>query len=398
MVRLAPNELSAERLTEAPPPAGRVCFLYIAQEHQTLHSISAAVELARLRPDVEVEVVSTRPATIAFLEGLLQKLGGAPIRLRLAGPGWLRALTPGGGTPLKLPMLLANARLFAGYDVIVAPERTTAALRWFGVRHPQLVYTQHGAGDRGGPFEPRLKTFDLVFAAGPKQRDRMAEAGLVPPERCAVIGYPKFDVVDALNPELPRLFAEDRPIVLYNPHFDPKLSSWPTWGPAILAAFAAQSRYNLVFAPHIRLFEGADPRSIEALAPFLDNPAIHMDLGSVAAIDMTYTRMVDVYLGDASSQVYEFLRVRRPCLFLNSHQAQWRDDESYTHWRFGPVVEEPYNIIANVDAARSGHKLYRPAQDECFRRTFDLGGETSSVRAARAIERLLGRRHRLRAS
>ena len=395
MVRLAPNEL---RRPAAPaPPAGRVCFLYIAQEHQTLHSISAAIELARLRPDVEVEVVTTRPATIAFLEKLLRALGGPPVRLRLAGPAWLRGLTPSGATPLKLPMLLANAGLLAGYDVIVAPERTTAALRWFGVRHPRLVYTQHGAGDRGGPFEPRLKAFDLVFAAGPKQRDRMAEAGLVPPERCAVIGYPKFDVVDALNPQLPQLFAEARPTVLYNPHFDPRLSSWPAWGPAILAAFAAQSRYNLVFAPHIRLFEGADPKSIESLARFVDHPGIHMDLGSVAAIDMTYTRMADLYLGDASSQVYEFLRVRRPCLFLNTHHAQWRGDESYTHWQFGPVLDELGDIAAAVDSARSGHKLYLPAQDEAFRKTFDLSGESSSVRAARAIERLLVGRHRLHA-
>jgi len=172
------------------PRQPRVCFLYIAQEHQTLHSVSAAIVLARLRPDLEVDLVATSQATILFLEEVIGALGGAPVRLRLAGPGWLRALHRPGALPLKLPMLLANAPMLASYDVIVAPERTTAALRWFGVRRPKLVYTQHGAGDRGGPFEPRLKAFDLVFAAGPKQRDRMAEAGLVPFSRCAVVGYP----------------------------------------------------------------------------------------------------------------------------------------------------------------------------------------------------------------
>jgi len=377
-----------------PSTTGRVCFLYIAQEHQTLHSVSAAVALARLRPDVEVDLVSTRPETIAFLEEVIQALGDAPVGLRLAGPAWLRGLTPAGGAPLKLPMLAANAAMLGGYDIIVAPERTTAALRWFGVRRAQLVYTQHGAGDRGGPFEPRLKAFDLVFAAGPKQRDRMVEAGLVPRERCAVVGYPKFDVVDALRPTPPRLFAQDRPTVVYNPHFDAKLGSWPAWGPAILAAFAAQDRYNLIFAPHIRLFEGADPRSVPSLAAFVDCPQIHLDLGGVAAIDMTYTRMADVYLGDVSSQVYEFLRVRRPCLFLNSHHVPWRGDESYRHWTFGPVVEALGDIVADVDAARGGHGAFLPAQEEGFRDTFDLTGESSSVRAARAIERLLNRRHR----
>jgi hypothetical protein len=367
----------------------RVCFLYIAQEHQTLHSVSAAIELARLRPDLDVDLVATSQATILFLEEVIGALGGAPVRLRLAGPSWLRALHPRGALPLKLPMLLANAPMLAGYDVIIAPERTTAALRWFGVRRPRLVYTQHGAGDRGGPFEPRLKAFDLVFAAGPKQRDRMAKAGLVPLSRCAVVGYPKFDVVDAMCPTPPRLFAEDRPIVVYNPHFDPKLSSWPQWGPAILAAFAAQTRYNLIFAPHIRLFEGADPKDVPSLAPFLDCPTINLDLGSRAAIDMTYTRMADVYLGDASSQIYEFLRVRRPCLFLNTHHAEWRGDESYHHWLFGPVVEALTDIVGAVDVARESHPGYLPLQEEGFRNTFDLSGPSSSVRAAQAIENLL---------
>ena len=373
----------------------RVCFLYIAQEHQTLHSVSAAVALARLRPDIQVDLVSTRPETIAFLKDVLQTLGEAPLSLRLLGPAWLRSLTPAGGTPLKLPMLAANAGLLSGYDIIVAPERTTAALRWLGVQKPQLVYTQHGAGDRGGPFEPRLKTFDLVFAAGPKQRDRMVKSGLVPSARCDIVGYPKFDVVDALAAHSPRLFAEDRPTVVYNPHFDAKLSSWPAWGPHILAAFAGQGRYNLIFAPHIRIFEGADPASVPTLARFVGHPAIHMDLGTIATIDMTYTRMADLYLGDVSSQIYEFLRKRRPCLFLNAHAVPWQGDENYRHWTFGPVVDAPDGVLAGLDAARTTHRAYRPAQDAGFTDTFDLTGDSSSLRAAQAIERLLKRRHRL---
>jgi hypothetical protein len=86
------------------------------------------------------------------------------------------------------------------YDAIVTPERTTALLRKLGVRDSKLVYTQHGAGDRGGPFEPRLKQFDLVMAAGPKQRDRMLDEGWVTQETCAMVGYPKFDIIDALPP------------------------------------------------------------------------------------------------------------------------------------------------------------------------------------------------------
>lgn len=369
----------------------RVCFLYIAQKHQVLHSLSAAVELARHRNDVEVEVAATSPAQIEFARALVAKLGGAPMGWRVLGPRWLSQLSNGDGTPPKVPMLLANAWALNRYDAIVAPERTTAALRLFGVGHPKLVYTQHGAGDRGGPFEPRLRQFDLVFAAGPKQRDRMLAENLVSPEHCAVVGYPKFDLVDRLAPQSPHRFASDRPVVLYNPHFDRHLSSWPRWGEAVLRAFADQSAYNLVFAPHLRLFQGQEASEIPALAPFIGHPAIHIDLGrTMAAIDMSYTRCADVYLGDVSSQVYEFLRRPKPCLFLNPHHIIWQGDESYRHWRFGPVLGDVRYLVHALDEACETHRDFVAEQLEGFRYTFDLSGEGSSVRAAEAIARVLG--------
>lgn len=370
------------------PHRPRVCFLYIAQAHQVLHSLSVAIHLARTRPDLQVDVAATSEEVLDQARFMGAAMGEAPIRWRLAGPRWLRRLGRGGHGPPKLPMLAASARLLGGYDVIVTPERTTAAVRALGVR-ARLVYTQHGAGDRAGPFEPRLRRFDLVFAAGTKQRDRMLAEGLVTPERCAVVGYPKFDLVDALQPNLPRLFADDRPVVFYNPHFSSKLGSWAAWGPRILQAFAAQRRFNLIFAPHVRLFGGADPRSIAALAPFVGQPGLHIDLGGTSAsVDMTYVRAADVYLGDVSSQVYEFLRQPRPCLFLNAHGVSWRGDESYRHWTFGPVLDGADDVIAAVGDAQHSHAAYRPAQVDGFRYTFDLSGPSSSARAAEAIARL----------
>jgi hypothetical protein len=378
-----------------PEAGGRVatvCFLYIAQAHQVLHSLSAAVELARRCPNVRVDVVATGRDVLAYAEAVTDKLGGAPIGFRLLGPSWLRALRGRDGLPPKLAMLAANAQALAEYDVIVAPERTTAALRRLGVTRSKLVYTQHGAGDRAGPFEPRLGRFDLVFAAGEKQRDRMVGSGLVAPERCAVVGYPKFDLISRIAEPAPQLFAEARPTVLYNAHFDPRLSSWPRFGRAVLDAFAAQRRYNLVFAPHIRLFGGRDPATVKALAPYLDSPSIHLDLGAgTAAIDMTYLRMADVYLGDASSQIYEFLLEPRPCAFLDAHGADWRGNESYRHWRFGPVLETADGVVEAIDGARESHPQFRPEQVASSRYTFSVEADDPSTRAAQAIAGLIDR-------
>ena len=355
-----------------------------------LHSLSVAVSLAASRPDLQVDVAATDFAVLRRARDIVEALGPSRINWRLLGPGWLRAIRMPEGGPPKLPMLVANARRLAAYDVIVAPERTTAALRKLGVKS-KLVYTQHGAGDREGPFEARLGAFDLVFAAGRKQYECMIQEGLVAPENCAIVGYPKFDLVDALKPDLPRLFAEQRPTVLYNPHFHSGLSSWPDWGRQVLDAFAGQTRYNLIFAPHLRLFGSRPPGEVPGLAAYLGNPAIHMDLGgSAAAIDMTYLRMADVYLGDVSSQIYEFLREPRPCVLLNPGHTDWRGDPSYGHWRFGLVVEDIHQLLPTIAAAQTGHPQFRPVQVAGFNETFEIQAEPASSRAARAIAGLLG--------
>ncbi len=363
--------------------AKRVCFLYIAQHHQVWHSLSVAVAMARRWPGVKVEIAATTPALLDYVEGLLADLGGAPIELVLLPPTWLRHI--GRGAPPKAPMLIANALRLSRYDAVITPERTTALLRRIGVRHPLLVYTQHGAGDREGPFEPRLKVFDIVMAAGRKQRDRMVDEGWVKPEDCAMVGYPKFDLVDDLPQRPAPRFDREGPVVLYNPHFHTQLGSWPKWGRQVLEHFAANDRYNLVFAPHIRLFETASMEERAAFKAFAEHPRIHVDLGGPAAADMTYTRSADLYLGDVSSQVYEFLRAPKPCLFLNSSGATWCGDPSFHHWLFGPVLEAIEGLGDALDQAFATHEDYRQAQVWAIGETFDISNTPASVRAARAI-------------
>ena len=368
----------------------RVCFLYIAQQHQVLHSLPIAHALAAGWPQIAVEVAATTAGHLDYVRKLGAATGAPDIALHLLGPAWLR----GKGAPPKALMLAANAARLGRYDAIVVPERTSALLRRLGLKKQKLVYTQHGAGDRGGPFEPRLRQFDLVMAAGPAQRDRLVGEGWVKPDQCAMVGYPKFEMVDAmaaagLTAPAP-VFAEQKPVVLYNPHFHPTLGSWPAWGEQVLAQFAADPRYNLIFAPHVRLFKGADPSTVPALAPYLNHPRIHIDLGGPAAIDMTYVRHSDLYLGDVSSQVYEFLRQPRPCLFLNPTGAAWLGDESFRYWSYGPVLNTPDQLIPALGAAFAGQDAYAPIQAAAFAHTFDLQPVSSSLRAARAIAAMLG--------
>ena len=384
--------MPADTADPAPAARRRICFLFIAQPHQVLHSLPIALAMAKGWLAYAVEIAATSPSQLNYIADLCARLGAPMPPSRLLGPGWLRAIRPRGESiPLKAPMLAANAAALAGYDAIVTPERTTALLRSLGVHKPLLIYTQHGAGDRGGPFEPRLRRFDLVMASGPKLYRRIVEGGLTEPENCAIVGYPKFDIVDALPPRNPAVFPRKRPTVLYNPHFDPALSSWPGQGLAVLRAFANDGRYNLIFAPHVRLFDGGhgDRASLER---FQDAPNLHIDLGSQAMIDMTYTRQADVYLGDVSSQIYEFLHPPRPCAFINAHGVAWQGDEDYRAWRYGPVVERAEQVLEAIDASRAGHaRHYRAEQQAGLAETFDLQARPSSERAAEAIVRRLER-------
>lgn len=367
----------------------RVCVFFNAQRHQILHGISTAAALSR-RPGFEVHVRSPSDGHVAYARAVAGHLGPHDLRFGVMSSGLLSALRRAAGTavPPKVVSLGLLARELNGFDAIAAPERTSILLRRLGVRRPLFIHLDHGAGDRAAGFDPRIRDFDFVLMAGEKHRERLSREGLIRPGRYAVVGYPKFDAADAVrNPDW-QAFDNGRPTVLYNPHFS-DLGSWTREGEGVLAAFAGQTRYNLLVAPHVRLLDGrlAQTRWRALAEAYAQCPHIRFADGcdDDRAIDMTYVSAVDVYLGDVSSQVYEFLRTPRPCVFLDAHGVDWDGDENYGHWRFGPVVRSAGQVIAAVDEAMADHGRWRPIQREGFAATFACDAVPASQRAADAI-------------
>lgn len=381
------------RSTPAEAQPLRVCFFFNAQRHQLLHGISTAVALAR-RPGFAVTVMAPSDDHIAYARALAERLGGAPVdyvRPRSALLDIARRLT-GGQVPPKLLTLARLAPLLNRFDAIALPERTSLILRRIGVRRPRFIHLDHGAGDRAIGFDPRIRHFDYVLMAGDKHRRRLQREGLIRDGAHAVVGYPKFEAADAARtPGWAPFPGDPRPVVLYNPHFSAELGSWERFGSRVLEAFAAQDRYNLILAPHVRLFDGkvAEAKWGALLDRYRGSPRILIDTGGDRSIDMSYTDIADIYLGDVSSQIYEFLRKPRPCLFLDAHDVDWREDENYGHWRFGPVIGDGDDIIGAVDSARATHGAFRAAQEQGFVETFDQPGASGSQRAAEAIARYL---------
>lgn len=349
----------------------RIAFLAIAEAQQLYHWLPAALALSRT-PGVEVFVLSPSPLMRDLVasydpEGRLR-------HVRLRRPGFMADSLF--RQPSRLATLLLNARAIARFDTIVTTEISSAILRRLPGFNSRLILIKHGAGDRAGGYKARHSAFDLTLVAGEKDRERMIARGLCTADNCIVGGYAKFELMEKPR----RFFANDDPVVLYNPHFDKRLSSWVRHGPEMLAAIERLKGWNVIIAPHTKL-AGSVP-AIRSAAPH-----VLVDMGSRHSIDMSYAVSADVYLGDVSSQVYEFLLTPRPCIFLNLDHIDWSGDEAFAHWRLGQVIGSAGELQAALDQAQALQPTFQDAQEAAMRHSIDTAPVPASRRQADAILR-----------
>ena len=386
------------------PKPIRIGFLYNHEElHQVAHTAPIISRLQQHAPGLEVEVLTSSDSQTEAVMSHLDPQMEPPLIRRMAAGKLVKAIekATGGIIPLsRIGALAANREMLGTFDALVVPETTTTLLKTrYGMLHPKLIFCPHGAGDRSISVSPDIAHFDFVLLPGEKTRDRMIEGGIVRQGDHAVIGYPKFDTPHLAAPT--NFFDNDRLTVLYNPHFDPRLSSWHDMGLQVLEYFAGQQTYNLIFAPHVMLFQRRVLASVEHRKIRLrkDIPAryrqmdhIRIDTGSERSVDMSYTRNADLYIGDVSSQIYEFIQRPRPAIFLNSHDAQWQDDPSYAFWHFGQVIDDVGDLGAALEQAFPLGEIFRQRQSAAFAQTFSIDpAKSSAVRAAEAIAAYLDR-------
>lgn len=374
--------------------------------HQVIHSIPIAFELARRYPQISIVIISTTEAEAEAVAGIAADFPSVSCEFEMATPpayaSLFDKLTGHALLAKRFGVLWRHRALFRTFEVLVVPDKTSLVLkRWLGSECPIMINTFHGVGGRSGGIKGTAG-FDFTLLPGRKDETRMLSKGLIDLGRSAIIGYVKFDRMR--NTPRPKLFNNDRPTVLYAPHFDPKFSSWYGWGESILDYFAHNPDYNLIFAPHVLLYrrrwhistEGGLPRRTPPIPDAARRaPNILVDPGSLASIDMTYTRAADIYLGDVSSQVYEFLIEPRPCVFFNRSKANWRDNDNFRFWRTGEVLESLSDLPAALSMAQADPMHYRAEQESAIAEAFDLSDTPSAIRAADAIAAFLTTEGRL---
>lgn len=384
--------------------------------HQVAHIAGIMGELAHTQPALDVVAATGTPAIERQVRALIPANHCTAVRwVDLSLPNYLTKLLalPNKIAPVaRIARLMTNIPLFKKADLVLSPERTCLRVRRKlhteyekrrqtrssdNSRPPKFVFVPHGAGDRDVTYANELAQFDYFLLSGQKVIDEMIAHNLADDDQCYLIGYPKFDAVGS-TPKVD-LFDNDLPTIIYNPHFDPKLSSWFDFGPDFLKWVSEQSQsFNCVFAPHVMLFRkkvhispeykiSRNRPEIPAEAFAADN--IHIDTSSPRLFDMTYTNSADIYLGDVSSQVYEFLKEPRPCYFID---AAGQGSDAYQFWQNGPVVSNLDALAEQLAQYGTIGERYKDTQQKLFDYTINIDpNRTAAKRGADILLKLLQR-------
>lgn len=363
---------------------GPVAFLFLGETLLIPHLYPVVEALAR-HDDVRIDLwVST-----SVHQQLLARwtCGLAPDRLRIRRVPFFRdlpGLPEGSNPPLpsKWLLLLGVAPFLARTPVVVSAEQTSlwipAVLPWLRTRYINVLHGAGSIGNRDG--RRRRAAWRMPVPCQQEQQQylrRGFDASYVP-----VVGSVKATFRHGSGRQLQ--FPEARPVVMYNPHWQRHRSSWWDWGRDIVRTLIEQDRYNVILAPHQRLAEG-DPQLRGILEQAAQHPHVHSDLDSFAMVDGSYPAIADLYLGDTSSQVIEFMARPRPCVFLNNSGVQWRQREDYVMWNAGEVVDSPDAVLSALERASARHHEFAAAQRQL---THDWLGETSGA-PERIVEHIL---------
>ncbi len=280
-----------------------------------------------------------------------------------------------------------NFDRIVSYDVLLTPQHyLNRIMDRDEAKNKIYVLLTHGSGDSPVSYSRAKGRYNLTLL-GSDEIIRLAKENLKTSNTVYKnIGYAKLEIAEKISTDHP--FVNKRPTVVYNPSYVKNFSSWKEWGIQIIDFFAQHKEFNLIFAPHLKLFQNNSTRKL--VKRYCDCENILIDTGSDALIDMTYTKYADIYLGDISSQGYEFLYKPRPCVFLNPY-----GNKEVKMWELGDVVCDIKEFDTAINSAIKNHGKYVEKQEDEFSKRFSITDVPSGVRGAQAIKEFLLEEKRL---
>ena len=348
-----------------------VVFLFINGPYHVYHLILPALKYSSISNNTKTIIISGNPTNTKIineakiLTGITQfNLIDIPVPFRYRFKNYKNKLFPPVYTRIKKVIgILKNASA-----IISTSHELPKHLDTYKIKTPTLFYLYHGTGTREYGFENKLKDFDYILAPGNYHKERLKKALLLTDEKINIVGTPKSDWIKLKKIKKNNLFNNESPIFYYVPHWDINISSYLKWRKIILNYFLDNNQYNLIFAPHplIKHLSRKEGYKIETNLKGANN--IIIDHGGENSINGTYSALADIYIGDVSSMITEWiLQKPRPCIFINAHQIRWENNNDYYMWTFGNVISE-FNDFEKI-IKRSIHindheKIQKKLRDE----------------------------------
>jgi len=363
----------------------KIGFVFLSHISHIHHAAPIAFELSR-NETFDVELLISKDRNLNILQSISTKYPNHGCKIVHLQPSYGYKLATKLGRkpcPETRNILKTNARYIERYDALVTATDNLQYLAEKPNRRTKIITTFHGmeTAARFGRYT-KYSGYDFYLFAGEYRRQREMKNGMVTKNNSKVVGYPKFDLT--LNEKRERFFLNERPVVVYAPHWSPKLSSWFDWGLRVLDVFARSKQYNLIFAPHIKRIENRYiPKRL------LNTPNILIDIGSEKLTNMKYMNSADIYLGDSSSQVWEFVVNPRPCVFLNPCRKNWEAMDGMEMWQLGEVVDDFSEIESAIHRAPMLFKSYKKRQSELLKERVAISRTPAGKVGASAISEFL---------
>ena len=359
---------------------GCVFFLFINGPHHVYHLIGPALKFASLQNKYRTILVSGNPTNTRIIKSA-QKLFNIhnttlldiPVPLRYRFKGYRGKVYPPVYTRIKkiIPQLKnAEAVIGTSHELMLQLKKNS-------ITKPIIFYLYHGTGTRAYGFEPKLGDFDHLFIPGEYHRKRLITEKVCVDNQLIMVGTPKIDWLNKKRSINTTLFNNNNPIFYYNPHWDIKLSSYLKWRNVILDFFKENLNYNLIFSPHPLVKHKASKLGykIESSGKYSDN--ILIDLKSDRLLEGTYIDIANIYIGDVSSMVTEWIINKpRPCIFINAHGIDWKNKEDFYMWNYGSVITDSEQLHKAIKLTDT--KIHDERDQNKFKEKFIYQSQKSS--------------------
>ena len=365
----------------------KIGFIYLDDIHHIYHFISVFAELYK-RKEYILEII-TFDIEQDFLIQELKKYK-IPKNVIVKAPTFFyrKLLNKLRGRKLPNPIfvLSKNKKKLMNFDALIfnVPQHKYL-IKSRKVDKPKFIQLGHGPGVGTYQFDEKFSSFDLITVSGKKDYDLYRKNIKFNNTNIKICGYQKFDAIDKKRITF---FKNNNLTVLYNPHFKTELTSFHKKGFEILEFFYNHKEYNLIFAPHINLFNKKGFLKKDSFdKKFLNSDNILVDFGSINSVNMSYTNNADIYLGDVSSQLYEFLITPRPCIFINASNIDWQENVYYKNWETGKVISNIEDLDIILKTSNVWKNEYTDLQIKLIKNVFSF--DRNLTASERIMEEIL---------